>query len=58
MRNGVSLGALVWIIIGVIVATSHGYPIDNLSTLLSFLLALFLWPLVLLGIPLHINLGV
>jgi hypothetical protein len=58
MRNGVSLGGLIWIIIGVVVALSHGYPIDNLSTLLSFLLAMFLWPLVLLGIPLHINLGV
>ena len=58
MHNGISLGGLVWIIIGVVVALSHGYPIDNLSTLLSFLLAMFLWPLVLLGIPLHINLGV
>ena len=58
MHSGVSLGSLIWIIIGVIVAISHGYPIDNLSTLLSFLLAVFLWPLVLLGIPLHINLGV
>jgi hypothetical protein len=58
MRNGVSLGGLIWIIIGVVVALTHGYPIDNLSTLLSFLLAMFLWPLVLLGIPLHINLGV
>ena len=46
------------VIIGVIVALSHGYPIENLSTLLSFLLAVFLWPLVLLGVPLHINLGV
>jgi hypothetical protein len=58
MHNGISLGGLIWIIIGVVVALSHGYPIDNLSTLLSFLLAMFLWPLVLLGIPLHINLGV
>jgi hypothetical protein len=58
MHSGVSLGTLIWIIIGVIVALSHGYPIENLSTLLSFLLAVFLWPLVLLGVPLHINLGV
>ena len=58
MHSGVSLGSLIWIIIGVVVALSHGYPIDNLSTLLSFLLAVFLWPLVLFGIPLHINLGV
>ena len=58
MHSGVSLGSLIWIIIGVVVALSHGYPIDNLSTLLSFLLAVFLWPLVLFGIPLHINLGI
>jgi hypothetical protein len=56
--RGVSLGMLIWLIVGVIVAISHGYPISNLSTLISFLLAIFLWPLVLLGVPLHINLGV
>lgn len=58
MQSGVSLGSLIWIIIGVVVALTHGYPIDNLSTLLSFLLAVFLWPLILLGVPLHINLGI
>ncbi|MDQ2710423.1 MAG: hypothetical protein M3Z25_23645 [Actinomycetota bacterium] len=56
--RGVSLGTLIWLIIGLVVALSHGYPINNLSTLLSFLLAIFLWPLVLLGVDLHINLGV
>ena len=58
MRNGVSLGTLVWLIIGVVVALSHGYSIANLSSLVSFLLAMFLWPLVLLGVGLHVNLGV
>ncbi len=58
MRNGVSLGTLLWLIIGVVVALSNGYPITNVSSLLSFLLAMFLWPLVLLGVDLHINLGV
>jgi hypothetical protein len=56
--RGVSLGTLLWIIIGVVVALSHGYPINSFSALVSFLLAIFLWPLVLLGIDLHINLGV
>jgi len=58
VRNGVSLGTLVWLIVGVVVALSHGYSIANFSSLVSFLLAMFLWPLVLLGVNLHVNLGV
>lgn len=57
MRNRVSLGTLLWIIIGVVIAVSHGYAINNVSSLVSFVLALLLWPLVLLGIDLHVNLG-
>jgi hypothetical protein len=57
-RGGVSLGTLVWVILGVIVAMSHGYTITNFSSVVSFLLALFLWPLVLLGVDLHLNFGV
>ncbi len=53
-----SLGTLIWLIIGVIVALSHGYPIADLSSLVSFMLAMFLWPLVLFGVDLHINFGV
>ena len=55
--RGVSLGTVIYLIIGVVVALSNGYSITDLSSLLSFLLALFLWPLVLLGIDLHINVG-
>jgi hypothetical protein len=58
VTNGVSLGTLLWLIIGVVVALSNGYTIVNFSSLLSFLLAMFLWPLVLLGINLHVGLGV
>jgi len=58
MRGGVSLGTLVWVVLGVVVALSHGYSITNASSLVSFVLAMFLWPLVLLGIDLHIHLGV
>jgi hypothetical protein len=55
MRGGL---LLVWVVVGVIVALSHGYPIANFSSLVSFLLAMFLWPLVLLGVDLHVSLGV
>ena len=58
MRGGVSLGTLVWVVLGVVIALSHGYTITNFSSLVSFLLAMFLWPLVLLGVDLHIHLGV
>jgi hypothetical protein len=56
-RRGGSLGGLLYIIIGVVVALSNGYGITDFSSLLSFLLAMFLWPLVLLGIDLHLALG-
>jgi hypothetical protein len=47
----------VWLVIGIIVAATHDY-FDNLNTvrlLLSAVLAVLLWPLVLLGIDLHIK---
>jgi hypothetical protein len=51
---GVSLFGLVYIVIGVVVALSNGYTIHNVSELLSFVLAMFLWPLVLLNVNLHV----
>ncbi len=56
-RRGGSLVGLLYIIIGVVVALSNGYGITDFSSLISFLLAMFLWPLVLLGISLHLALG-
>lgn len=53
-RRGISLGALVYLIIGLVVALSTGYSITSIGELLNFILALFLWPLVLLGVDLHI----
>ncbi len=53
-RRGISLGALVYLIIGLVVALSTGYSITTIGELLNFILALFLWPLVLLGVNLHI----
>ncbi|MGH3765781.1 MAG: hypothetical protein ACRDS0_15675 [Pseudonocardiaceae bacterium] len=52
--GGVSLGGLLYIIIGVVVALTNGYSIHTIGELLSFLLAVLLWPLVLLNVNLHI----
>lgn len=53
-RN-VSLLFVVWIIVGIVVAASRGYlTAAVLRTVLSVLLAILLWPLVLLGINLHL----
>jgi hypothetical protein len=48
---------LIWLIVGVAVAATHDYfeKLNTLRLLLSALLAVFLWPLVLLGIDLHIK---
>ena len=56
-RPGVSVIFLVYIVIGAIVATTHHYW-SNLHTfkqVASALLATVLWPLLLLGINLHIH---
>lgn len=55
MRSG--LGTIVWLIVGVIVASSHHYfnHASALKPIISALLAIALWPLVLLGINLHIH---
>jgi len=48
---------IVWVVIGFIVAATHDY-LDNLETwrrIVSALLAVVLWPLILLGIDLHIK---
>lgn len=55
MRSG--LGGLLYLLIGVILASSHHYfaHASTLKPLLSALLAIALWPLLLLGISLHIK---
>jgi hypothetical protein len=48
----------LYVIIGIIIAYTHGYlaAIGTLSGILSAVLAVFLWPLVLIGIHLNIAL--
>lgn len=55
MRSGIV--SLIYVVVGVIVASSHHYfeHASTLKALLSALLAVVLWPLLLLGINLHIT---
>ncbi len=49
---------LVYMIIGVVVASSHGYLASALTSiphLISVILAIFLWPAILLGANLHLG---
>ncbi len=56
-RSRISLLGLVYLVVGVAVAATHHYfaNIDSLSTFGSAVLAILLWPLILLGINLHIH---
>ena len=55
--RGISLLALIYVGVGVAIAANHDY-FDNVGGwrgVLSAIFAIFLWPLVLLGIDLHIK---
>ena len=55
MRIG--LGGFIYLVIGVIVAASHHYflHIATAKAVVSVVLAVILWPLILLGINLHVH---
>ncbi len=57
MRRVGSLVTLIWVVVGIVVANNHHYfrHLGRLKPLLSAILAVVLWPLVLLGINLHIR---
>ena len=55
-----TLGVLlfvIYIIIGVVVASGHHYfeHLDTVKPIVSAVLAVLLWPLVLLGVNLHLK---
>ena len=55
-RTSISLVLLIWIIVGIVVAIDRGYiSVALLRMVLSALLAIFLWPLVLLGVNLRVS---
>ena len=48
---------LAWVVVGAFVAAAHSYfaHVDRIQGIASAVLAIFAWPLVLLGINLHIT---
>ena len=56
-RPGFSLLVVVYLVAGGIVSATHHYwsQLHNLKQIASALLATVLWPLVLLGVNLHIH---
>jgi hypothetical protein len=51
----ISLFGLVYLAVGVVVALTHGYTsVAGLSQVLSLIVAIVLWPAVLLGVDLHL----
>lgn len=56
LRRPVSLGFVIWIVIGLVVASNKGFlgRLDDLSGVLSAVLAVLLWPLVLLEVHIAI----
>ncbi len=58
MRRPFSLGSIIWLVFGLVVAGQHGYAVfTNISQILSFILAVLLWPLLFFGANLHLSLG-
>jgi hypothetical protein len=57
MRLRINLLGLVYLIVGVVVAATHHYfrNLHGLRLIASAVLAVILWPLVLLGVDVHIH---
>ncbi len=51
------LGTIVWLVVGIVIAASNHYfaHASALKPIVSAVLAVVLWPLVLLGINLHVH---
>jgi hypothetical protein len=54
---GISLLSLIYVGVGVAIAASHHYfsHVNGWRGVLSAIFAIFLWPLILFGIDLHIK---
>jgi hypothetical protein len=52
-----SLSSIIWLIVGVLLASAHHYlnHVNAIKPVVSALLAIVLWPLLLLGINLHVH---
>lgn len=54
--NRFSIGSIIYIVIGIIMASNRGYlgDLGSIPHLFSAILAIVLWPLLLLGVNLHV----
>lgn len=54
--RGASLLPLIWIVIGIVVAATHHFfeHVSTIGGILSAILAVLLWPLILLGVKIAI----
>ena len=54
-----SIAGIIYLVIGILVAASKDYlgTIDGFGDILNLLLAILLWPLVLLGVKFNLRLG-
>ena len=52
MGRGIGIGTVIWVVIGLIVASNRGFlgRMEDLSGILSAALAILAWPLVLLDV--------
>jgi len=58
VRSGLSsIISIVYLVVGLVVASGHTYlsHLDALLPILSAILAVLLWPLVLVGVNLHLR---
>ncbi len=57
MRPRFSLLFVVWVVIGAVVAARHHYfaHLGTIREIVSAFLAVLLWPLVLIGVDLHLR---
>lgn len=55
LRSGI--GTIVYLVVGAVLAATHHYfaHVNALKPIVSAVLAILLWPLLLLGINLHIK---
>ena len=51
------LGSILWLVVGLLVASTHHYlaNVGTVKLIVSALLAIILWPLLLVGINLHVK---
>ena len=56
-RRSVPLVLVIWIIVGAVVAGSHHYfdHLSSVGSILDAIIAVLLWPLILLGVKIAIS---